>query len=110
MDKLSIVTGAVEEQTKSKNAGVRLRVLRYETAEFIIKPASSVAYQRFLEEMVDKDTRANAGRALVYACVVFPGDKELGAVLEQMPGLISVLADDCAVFSGVKAAAEKKDL
>lgn len=110
MAKLNVITEELAASIKAQNGNVPLRLIRYETADFIIRPAPGPAYQRFLDEIADRDTRSNAGRALVFACVVHPPEKELAALLEQRPGLISPLADDCGIFSGAKAAAEKKDL
>lgn len=110
MAKLNIITDDQAADIKAKNSGAPVRLLRYDIADFVIRPAPGPAYQRFLDEISDKDLRSNAGRALVFACVVAPDEKALISVLDQRPGLISVLADECATFSGAKAATEKKDL
>lgn len=108
--KLNVITDEQAAEIKAKNSGTPARLLRYEVADFVIRPAPGPAYQRFLDEIADKDQRSNAGRALVFACVLHPAEKELISILDQRPGLVSVLADECATFSGARAATEKKDL
>lgn len=103
---------ATEEQIedlKAKHGAIF--ALESQGYQVIVRHANRREWQRFRESSIDDRKRASAVERLFLDATVYPGDAEIKAMLEHLPGLAETFGAEVAELAGaVKGGAEKKDL
>jgi hypothetical protein len=105
-----IITPEEVSRLRAAHPGCDLHFRKTEFAEVVLRPASLAEYERFLTDAREPAARTTAMRRLVSQAVVYPDDKEFGALVERYPAIVQVLADEVIEISGGKAVTERKKL
>lgn len=97
--KQAIIDEQALADLEAKHPASKIRAVQTDLGLVVLQRARAAEYQRYVDKA--EATYASANR-LVSPCVLYPTQQRLGAMLEEMPGILPNLLNNVIEMSGVK--------